>query len=235
MIRCIAVDDEPLALSLLEDNISKLPFLELVGTCNNCFEAMELMQKEQTDLIFIDIQMPGMTGLQYISGLKERPLVIFITAYSQYAVDSYDLDVVDYLVKPVPLDRFMRACNRAKELKELKEAPKSLQKSQPSDHFFVNSDHSQVKIKFDDIIWMKGYGDYIKFHLKKSERPLVVRMTFKELEGQLPENLFIRIHRSYSVAINEITAIRKNSIYLGDKELAVGETYRDSVQNLTQR
>ena len=123
MIRCIAVDDEPLALSLLEDNISKLPFLGLVGTCNNCFEAMELMQKEQTDLIFIAIQMPGMTGLQYISGLKERPLVIFITAYSQYAVDSYDLDVVDYLVKPVPLDRFMRACNRAKELKELKEAP----------------------------------------------------------------------------------------------------------------
>ena len=231
-MNCIAIDDEPLALELLKDNISKVPFLKLVSACNNAFEAMEALQKETVDLVFIDIQMPGLTGLQFIESLESKPLVIFITAYKQYAVESYNLDVVDYLVKPVPLERFVKACNRAKELFELTSAKGHKPQIPESDHFFVNVDYSQLKVKFDDIVWMKGYGDYIKFHLKNAEHPLVVRTSFKELEGELPRNKFIRIHKSYAVAIEAITAIRKNSIYLGDKELSVGETYRDRVEDL---
>lgn len=233
-MNCIAIDDEPLALALLQDNIGKVPFLNLVASCNNAFEAMETMQHQSVDLVFIDIQMPGLTGLQFISSLEKKPLVIFITAYKQYAVDSYELDVVDYLVKPVLLERFVKACHRAKELFELKsskrETPSTLQRS----HFFVNANYGQVKIRFDDIIWMKGYGDYIKFYQKNAEHPLVVRTSFKELERELPLNRFIRIHKSYAVAIAEITAIRKNSIFLGDKELSVGETYRDAIDRLLE-
>ena len=231
-MNCIAIDDEPLALGLLKDNISKVPFLNLVATCNNAFEAMETMEKHPVDLVFIDIQRPGLTGLQFIASLEKKPLVIFITAYKQYAVESYDLDVVDYLVKPVALERFIKACNRAKELNELKSAQGTKANAPSKDHFFVNADYSQVKIAFDDIIWMKGYGDYIKFHLRSAEHPLVVRTSFKELDRELPPNKFIRIHKSYAVAVAAITAIRKNSIFLGDKELSVGETFRDEVQKL---
>ncbi len=232
-MNCIAIDDEPLALGLLTDNIGKVPFLNLVGACENAFEAMETMKEHPVDLVFIDIQMPGLTGLQFIASLEVRPLVIFITAYKQYAVESYDLDVVDYLVKPVSLERFVRACNRAKKLFELKSAKTSPVQNAP-DHFFVNADYSQVKIKFDNIIWMKGYGDYIKFYLKDAQHPLVVRTSFKELESELPENRFLRIHRSYAVALSEITAIRRNSIFLGDKELSIGETYRESVESIVR-
>lgn len=229
---CIAVDDEPLALALLEDNINKVPFLNLVASCNDAFQAIEQLQQKDVDLVFIDIQMPGLTGLQFISSLKKKPLVIFVTAYKQYAVESYDLEVVDYLVKPVPLERFIKACNRAKELYELKSATKEGEAKPLRDHFFVNADYGHVKIRFDDIIWMKGYGDYIKFYLKSAEHPLVVRTSFKVLEEELPSKRFLRIHKSYAIAVEAVTAIRKNSIFLGDKELSIGETYREDVEKL---
>lgn len=233
-MNCIAIDDEPLALGLLKDNIGKVPFLRLVASCKNAFEAMEVMQGQSVDLIFIDIQMPGLTGLQFIGSLEKKPLVIFITAYKQFALESYDLDVVDYLVKPVALERFIKACNRAKELYELRSATSHPANKPIKDHFFVNADYGQIKITFDDIIWMKGYGDYIKFHIKSAEHPLVVRISFKDLEMELPKNKFIRIHKSYSVAIDAITAIRKNSVFLGDKELSIGETFRESVEKLVR-
>ncbi|GLU45121.1 LytR/AlgR family response regulator transcription factor [Allomuricauda sp. NBRC 101325] len=231
MIKCIAIDDEPLALALLQDNIDRISFLHLVATCNNAFEAIEVLQRETIDLIFIDIQMPGLTGLQLVSSLQNKPLVIFVTAYKEYAVESYDLDVVDYLVKPVALDRFIRACHRAQELHKAKTSDEKSPRP-TKDYFFVNANYSQIKVKFTDIIWMKGYGDYIKFHLKSTEYPLVVRTSFKELEQDLPQNMFLRIHKSYAVAIDAITAIRKNSIFLGDKELSIGETYRERVAHL---
>ncbi|SHM42346.1 two component transcriptional regulator, LytTR family [Cyclobacterium lianum] len=229
MINCIAIDDEPLALELLKDYISKVPFLKLVAVCGDAFEAMEALRVHSVDLIFVDIQMPDLTGFQFISSLKKKPLVIFVTAYSQYAVDSFDLDVVDYLVKPVPLERFIKACNRARELHELKtgNAPSTVN---TPDHFFANVDYSQVKIRFDDIVWIKGYGDYIKFYLRNQEQPLLVRMSFKELESILPPKKLIRIHKSYAVALDEITAIRKNSLFLGDQEFSIGESYREEVE-----
>ncbi len=235
MINCIAVDDEPLALKLLQDNISKVPFLKLVAACNDAFEAMKALQENKIDLVFIDIQMPGLTGLQFIGSLENKPLVIFITAYKQYALESYDLAVVDYLVKPVALDRFIKACNRAKELYELK-AMKQQHIVQPSaEYFFLNVDYSQVKVMFDDIIWIEGLRDYIKLNLKSTKKPLVVRTSLKAIESELPQNKFIRIHKSYLIGIAEITAVRKNSVFIKEMELSVGETFRENFEKLIRK
>ncbi|MEM8762369.1 MAG: LytTR family DNA-binding domain-containing protein [Bacteroidota bacterium] len=235
MMRCIAVDDEPLALALVRDNISRIPFLNLVGTCNDVFEAMALLEKNQIDLIFVDIHMPRLSGLEYIKSLDNKPLVIFITAYEEYALQSYDLDIVDYLVKPVAMERFLRACHRAKKIFELKIGKNHVFPKQTKDHFFVNSKHSLVKVKFDDIIWLQGYGDYVKFYLKSVEFPLVVRTTFKNLESELPDGQFVRIHRSYLVSIDRISAVRKSTVFLGDKEFVIGETYRKNVEKLIEK
>ena len=232
MINCIAVDDEPLALKLLQDNISKVPFLKLVSACNDAFEAMNALQENKIDLVFIDIQMPGLTGLQFIGSLENKPLVIFITAYKQYALESYDLSVVDYLVKPVALDRFIKACNRAKELHKLK----TIKQQQPfTEYFFLNVDYSQVKVTFDDIIWIKSLGDYVKVNLKSTTTPLIVRTSLKAIENELPPNKFLRIHKSYLVAIAEITAVRKNSVFIKEMELSVGETFRETVEKLIRK
>ena len=192
---------------------------------------MKALQENKIDLVFIDIQMPGLTGLQFIGSLVNKPLVIFITAYKQYALESYDLSVVDYLVKPVALDRFIKACNRAKELHELKTI-----KQQPSaEYFFLNVDYSQVKIMFDDIIWIESLGDYVKVNLKNTKKPLLVRTSLKALEIELPPNKFLRIHKSYLIAIAEITAVRKNSVFIKETELPVGETFREAIDKLIRK
>ncbi|MGZ3845679.1 MAG: LytR/AlgR family response regulator transcription factor [Flavisolibacter sp.] len=234
MMQCIAVDDEPLALKLLQDNISKLPYLKLVASCSDAFAAMKALEENTVDLVFIDIQMPGLTGLQWIGSLEVKPLVIFITAYKQYALESYDLAVVDYLVKPVSLERFIKACNRAKELHELKQSKHQLPVASP-DYFFLPVEYSQVKVIFDDIVWIEGLRDYVKVNLKSTRKPLIVRTSLKAIEQDLPAARFIRIHKSYLVAIGEITAVRKNSIFIKDMELPIGETYRDTVEKLTRK
>jgi two-component system LytT family response regulator len=234
-MNCIAVDDEPLALKLLADNIGKVAYLNLTASCSNAFEAMKALQENQIDLIFIDIQMPGLTGLQYIATLENKPLVIFITAYKQYALESYDLSVVDYLVKPVSLERFVRACNRAKELYELKSLKNVSPMLATQEYFFVNSDYSQIKVMFSDITWMEGLRDYVKIYLKSTNKPLVIRSSLKSIEEQLPPNRFIRIHKSYLISIESIIAIRKNSVFIKDKELPVGDTYRETVDKLVTK
>ena len=241
MLHCIAVDDEPLALGLLADYISKIPFLQLEATCENAFEAAKVLQEKEIDLIFIDIQMPGLTGLQFIQSLAKRPMVIIVTAYKKFAPEGFDLDVVDYLVKPVGLDRFMKACNKAQELQELRTAAGVAAGSGGSgagggggaDFFFLPVDYSLVKILFDDIIWVEGSGDYVKIHLKSAAKPMLVRMSIRAMEGELPADRFIRVHKSYILAIGSITAVRKNSVFIKDLELPVGETYREVMRKLT--
>lgn len=235
MLKCIAIDDEPLALKLLEDNISKVPYLQRVASCRNVFDALKVLQEDRIDLIFIDIQMPGLTGLQFIGSLENKPLVIFVTAYKQYALESYDLAVVDYLVKPVTLERFIKACNRAKELHELKTGKQNQGLIPSADFIFVNADYSQIKIMFNDIIWIEGVRDYIKVHLKSTTKPLLIRSSIKVIENQLPPSKFIRIHKSYLVAIESITAIRKNSVFIKDMELPIGETFREVVDKLIKK
>ena len=252
MLRCIAVDDEPLALGLVTDYIRKIPFLELVATCGDAFEAARALQETPVDLMFIDIQMPGLTGLQFIQSLAKRPMVVIVTAYKKFAPEGFDLDVVDYLVKPVGLDRFMKACYKAQELYELRTAKDaaaggaadwsgaSAQAGGPggafvADYFFVNVDYSLVKVLFADIVWIEGSGDYVKIHLRSAAKPLLVRTSAKTLEAELPTDKFLRIHKSYIVSVAAITAVRKNSLFIGEMELPVGETYRDGLRRVTGR
>jgi two-component system LytT family response regulator len=243
MLKCLAVDDEPLALHLLTDYIGKVPFLTLTATAGDAFEAAKALQENPVDLIFIDIQMPGLTGLQFIQSLAKRPMVIIITAYKKFAPDGFDLDVVDYLIKPMGLDRFMKACNKAQELHELRSQARA-DTAAPSgsgvapnaaEFFFVNVDYSLVKVAFADIIWIEGSGDYVKIHLKSAPKPLLVRTSAKSLESELPADRFLRIHKSYIVNVAAITAIRKNSLFIGELELPVGETYREALRQLTGR
>ena len=239
MINCIAVDDESLALDLLADNISKVPYLNLVACCKDAFSAAKVLREHSIDLVFIDIQMPGLTGLQLVDSLQQKPMVILITAYKQYALDGYRLNVLDYLLKPVDIARFMKACDKAMELHQLRQgakdtAPKENGKPLSADYFFLNVDYSMVKVVFSDIVWIEGLRDYVKIYLKSTpQRPLVARMSIKALEDQLPADRFLRIHKSYLVSIESVTAVRKNSIFIKDQELAVGETYREVIRSLT--
>ncbi|WP_153801134.1 LytR/AlgR family response regulator transcription factor [Foetidibacter luteolus] len=234
MLRCIAIDDEELALELLVDNISKLPFLQLVAACGNPLEAIKVMQEQPVDLVFLDIQMPGLTGLQFIQSLSVKPMFILITAYEKYALEGYNLDVVDYLVKPVALERFFKAANKALELYQLKEKSNSatMLASAPPAYFFINVDYSMLKVVFADIIWIEGLKDYIKIHLNSTTKPIVARMSMKAMEEQLPGSMFIRIQKSYIVSKEYITAIRKNSVFINTLELPVGDGYRDAVAAL---
>ena len=234
MIKCIAIDDEPLALELLVDNISQLPYLQLVAACDNAMEAMKILQQQPVDLIFLDIQMPGLTGLQFIQSLQQKPMFILVTAYEKYALEGFELDVVDYLVKPVSLQRFIKACNKANELFRLKTKPAVAAENNPG-YFFVNVDYSLLKVVFDDIAYIEGLKDYIKIHLKSSTRAIITRMSMKSLEDQLPPEVFIRIHKSYIVSAKHITAVRKSSVFLDAVELPVSDNYRDAVAQLTGR
>jgi two-component system LytT family response regulator len=251
MLQCITVDDEPLALSLLTDYIDKISYLKLVAKCTDAFEAAKALRENHIDLLFIDIQMPGLTGLQFIQSLTSRPMVIIVSAYKKFAHEGFELDVVDYLVKPVGLDRFMKACNKAHELYQLRNpapppAPSpaggTLTGASPAggpsagahpDFFFLNVDYSLLKILFADIIWIEGSGDYVKIHLKSNAKPLLVRMSTRAMETELPADRFIRIHKSYIVAVESITAVRKNSVFIKDLELPIGETYREVIGQLT--
>lgn len=225
MLRCLAIDDEPLALELLEDNISQVPFLQLAGKCNNALEAIQFLKENSVDLIFLDIQMPGLTGLQFIQSLTQKPMIILVTAYEKFALDGFNLDVVDYLVKPVALDRFIRGCNKAWELYQLKNKTVG----NIPEYFFVNVEYSLQKVEFADILWIEGLKDYVKINLKNSSKPIVTRMSMKALEDQLPSSKFLRIHKSYILAIAAITSIRKNSVFVGNTEFPVGDNYKDGV------
>lgn len=232
MIKCIAVDDEPLALSLLEDYISKISYLQLVAKCGDAFEAQKALQENEIDLIFIDIQMPGLTGLQFIQSLTNRPMVILVTAYEKFALQGFNLNVVDYVLKPVELTRFMQACNKAHELYQLKNQSKT-SAGNNAEYFFVHVDYSLVKVVFSDITWIEGLRDYVKIYLKAPVKSLMVRMTVKAIEDELPASKFVRIHRSYIVAVDSLSSIRKGSVFIGDMELPVGETYKDAIIKLT--
>jgi two-component system, LytTR family, response regulator len=235
MLRCIAIDDEPLALELLEDNISKVPYLQLAASCSNAMEAIRVLQQTTVDLIFLDIQMPGLTGLQFIQSLSSRPMIILITAYEKYALEGFNLDVVDYLVKPVPVERFVKACNKAWELHSSKVKPVEVITDKSVEYLFVNVNYSLLKVVIDDIIWVEGLKDYIKIHLKSTAKPVVTRMTMKSVEESLPAARFIRIHKSYIVAINFITAVKKSAVLIGPQELPVSDTYQEVLIKITGR
>ena len=229
MLKCIAIDDEELALELLEDNIRNVPFLKLEAKFNSPLKAMKYLQEENIDLVFIDIQMPGLTGLQFIKSFPQKCMYILITAYEKYALEGYNLNVVDYLLKPVAIDRFIQACNKALELYTLKNKSIASTEATNATYFFINADYSLIKINFVDVVWIEGLKDYIKINLKSTMKSVVARMSMKAIEEQLPSSMFLRIHKSYIVSKEYITSLKKSSIFIDNIELPVGDTYKDSI------
>lgn len=232
MMRCIAIDDEPLALELLEDNISKVAYLELVATFDNAIDAIKVLQEQPVDLVFLDIQMPGLTGLQLIKSMVQKPMFILVTAYEKYALEGFNLDVTDYLVKPVSLDRFIKACNKAWELFQLKSKKKEPDNLTTPAYFFVNVDYSMVKVVFSDIKCVEGLKDYIKIHLTSTSKPIIPRMSMRAIEELLPPSQFVRVHKSYIVSLAHVTAARKNSVFIGSMEIPVSDSYPDAMKRI---
>nr|MBZ1360570.1 LytTR family DNA-binding domain-containing protein [Dyadobacter fermentans] len=231
-MRCLAVDDEKLVLDLLVDNIRQVPYLTLVKTARNAMEAIEILQNERIDLLFLDIQMPRLSGLQFLKTLPDPPLVILVTAYDQYALEGFELNVVDYLLKPVSMERFLKACNRAHELFELKhQTPVAISPAALPD-FFVNVEYSLVKIVAADVAWIEGLKDYVKIHLTSATKPVITRMTFKALEEKLPEPAFVRTHKSYLVAVQKITAVKRDFVLIGAAEIPVSEHFKANLRRL---
>lgn len=240
-LRCLAVDDESLARKLIEENIRQIPFLELVKSCKNPFEAMEVMEKEPIDLIFLDIQMPGMLGTKFLESLREPPMVIFVTAYDHYAVESYDLEVIDYLMKPVSLERFTKAAYKALDTHRKKHklqtppAPMPVtSEAKPMDYMFVNVEYSLVKIIFNEITHIEGLKDYIKIHLENVTRPILTKATLKSMEERLPSQQFRRVQKSFIVNLDKIESIRNHRISIGKFEIPVSESYMDELLQAIQ-
>jgi two-component system, LytTR family, response regulator len=231
MIRCIIVDDEPLALHVLEDYMSKIPFLQLVKATTNPIEALTLVQEGNVDLVFLDVQMPELTGIQFLRIANGKAKVILTTAYPQYALEGYELDVIDYLLKPIAFDRFFKAVQKAQGI--LQPAAKPLQpepaqKPQQdflSDFIFVKTEHKIQKVYLNDILFIEGLKDYISI-FTTTER-IITLQNMKKMEDALPAKNFMRVHKSYIVSINKIDSIERSRIFIGDKIIPVGDTYRD--------
>jgi DNA-binding LytR/AlgR family response regulator len=233
-MRCIIVDDEPLVRELLEDNISQVPFLQLVRSCKTALEALKALQEESIDLIFLDIQMPRLNGLQFLQSLDNPPLVIIVTAYEKYAVESFNLQVADYILKPFPFDRFLKGCNRAAELFRMKQSAMPAE-TVKNDDFFVNVEYTLVKIVAADITYIESFKDYIKIYFSSESKAVLTRMSLKAIEAKLPVGTFIRTHKSFLVAISKITTIKRDFVCIGKTEIPVSETFRENIDMLLRK
>ncbi len=228
-IRCLIVDDEELARNLLQNFIERLPHLEVAGQCKNPLDAMALLQHNDVDLVFLDIQMPGLTGVEFLRSMKISPLVIFTTAYPEFALEGYSLDVVDYLLKPFSFERFVQAVNKASALLNTKQLPPSSSPTQNSgmDYLLVKADYKLHRIKLDDILYIEGMREYVAYHTPNGR--LLALQSLKSLEQELPPDRFIRIHKSYIVPIHKIDALEGNMLLLGKVKLPVGASYREEL------
>lgn len=234
-MRVMIVDDEPLALDILETFIEKIPSLELVKRCQNAIEAFDALKTEEIDLMFLDIQMPQLTGIEFLKSLKNPPLAIFTTAYPNYAIEGYELNVIDYLLKPISLERFMKAVNKAQNQYELQrnEVQPVVGDADPSDFIFVKADKKLIKIKYDEITYIEGLKDYVI--IRTTAGRVITLQTMKSLESKLPPNLFQRIHRSYIVALDKIDAIVGNMVEIEKKHLPIGKNYRDILLDIVNK
>ena len=234
-MNCIIVDDETLALKLLEDNIRMIPFLKLVAVCNSAAEAITMLQNNQVDLLITDIQMPGINGMQLVKSLKNPPMVIIHTAYQHHAVESYDLDVVDYILKPVEFERFLKAINKAMNHKNVKKVPSlSEQTIEKKEYSFFNADYGNVKVTFKEVVYIEGVGDYVKIYFAGNKQPLLIRLLLKNIDELLPYSYFLRIHKSYIVNKEFITHTRTGLVCLNTIELPVGNTYKPELERFLQ-
>lgn len=240
MIDCLIVEDEPLARRLMTDYVGKVPYLNLVAACASPLEAMEVLRKESIDLLFLDVQMPEITGISLLKALQKRPLVVLTTAYSEYALEGYELDVVDYLLKPITFERFLRAVDKVSQrLVPVATTPGAVgaaEKSiaEPSSSFvFVKDGTKLVKIRWSEILYVEGLKDYVTIHTKTQK--VVSLQRLKSLEEQLPADKFIRIHHSYIVSVDAIDVIHKGDVQIGSVVLAVSDTYKKTFREFVER
>lgn len=240
-IRTLVVDDEKIARTILENYISKLSNLELVAQCKNPIEALNVLQMEKIDLIFLDIQMPELTGIEFLKTLTSRPLIVFTTAYPEYALEGYNLEVLDYLVKPFRFNRFVQAVNKAAKHLNLihhsHNAPaqplSSTDLQSPAmdtDFLLVKSEHKVFRLKYEDILYIEGMREYVAFHL--ANQKILSLQTLKNLEISLPSYLFLRIHKSYIIAIRQVVSMEGNLLNLGKVKLPIGVSYREIVTDV---
>ncbi len=216
-MKAIAIDDEPIALEIIKSHASKVSYLDLKAEFTDAFKALEYLQKESIDLIFLDIKMPDISGIDFFNSLSKKPLVIFTTAYTEHAVTSFEMDAVDYLLKPFSLARFIKGCNKAFELYNARNNNES------SDHLYVKTGYEQLKVLHDDILYLEAAGNYITFVLK--DKNILSRSTIIEIINLLPSHKFVRIHRSYLVAVNKIDKIERHQVTINNIKIPVSEAY----------
>ena len=238
-IQCLIVEDEPLARNLLADYVRKVPYLELLDTCINPIQAMDVLHNKQVDVLFLDVQMPEITGLGLLKILKAKPLVILTTAYSEYALEGYEHDVVDYLLKPISFERFLKAVDKVSQRLHMPhaasqtEASESLKRNTPISFIFVKDGNKLVRIRLADILYLQAMKDYVAIHTRQQKIVSLQRM--KSLESQLPADRFIRIHHSYIVALDAIEVVHKNDVQVGADLLPISESYRKSFREFVER
>ena len=220
-MKAIAIDDEPIALDIIKSHASKVPFLELKATFTDAFKALDYLQKEQVDLLFLDIKMPDISGIDFFNSLSKKPLVIFTTAYTEHAVTSFEMDAIDYLLKPFSLSRFLKGCNKAFELHNFRNA------SETSDHLYIKTGYEQVKVMYDEIFYVEATGNYVTFVLK--DKNILSRSTFVEAINLLPAAKFVRVHRSFVVAINKIDKVDRQKVTINKVTIPVSEAYSDNL------
>lgn len=229
MINAIAIDDEPLALQLVSGYIEKTPGLNLAGSFDNPLDAIEFLNNEAVDLIFVDIQMPDLSGLEFTRSLVKGPKVIFTTAYEKYALEGFRLDVIDYLLKPFSYEEFLRAVQKAVRLIRLEnDIPEKVDAN--NEFLFLKSDYKIRRINFDDILYIEGLKDYVKVFTRKSDKPVISLVTLKLLESKLPVSKFMRVHRSFIVNLEKIDTIERSRIVFGKTYIPVSEQYKDKFQ-----
>ncbi|SDQ97945.1 LytR/AlgR family response regulator transcription factor [Flagellimonas zhangzhouensis] len=239
-MKCIIIDDEPLAIDVLVDYCQKMDFISLEGTFTNPLEAIAVIKEKNIDLIFCDIEMPQINGIDFINSLDNTPLFIFTTAYSQYAVEGFNLNAIDYLVKPIPYNRFIKSISRAKEILGYRKNPSTnIQESnvfpsygdtsaQSPGYIFVKAEYESVKINLDDIEYIQGLKDYLKIHIAGTNKAILTLMSFKEILSKLPPNQFLRVHKSFAVNVACIKTVQRNRIVINDVRIPIGESYRAS-------
>lgn len=224
MIKCIVVDDEKLARSLVENYIEQIPNLELVASCKNGIEATKVLQDEEIDLIITDIQMPGLLGTELVKSLSYRPFVIFTTAYEEYAIEGFELEAIDYLLKPFPFERFLAAVNKVFSRQETVSEDKLAMKS---NYLTIKADHKLYKVQYDDISYIEGMREYVSFHVPNGR--ITALMSLKNLEESLPADRFIRCHKSYIINKDKVETLEGNALTIQGKLIPIGQSYKDKV------
>lgn len=227
-ISCIIVDDEPMAREILTSFVAKIPQLELQKTCANAMEAFDVLNKKSIDLVFLDINMPEVSGLSLAKSINKKSKIIFTTAYREYAVDGFDLQAVDYLLKPIAFDRFLQAINTYFEVASVNlSTNSSVEKSPKNDFIFVRADRKMLKVNFKEILYIESLSDYIKIHTTNGT--IVTRETISNIETKLPQNDFLRVHRSFIVAIQQVSSYTNEFVEIGKKAISISRSYKDVV------